>query len=247
MTETEFVALLDRLVARDKWLTDVAVPMFQRAAASVGRSVKDPDVRRAFDGWIASATAVATRAADGEDITDAEVVTLGVTTAVVAHRLAQAGADAEAVVVDAQCGYSLPLASDGGTATATAALGSDQDIALAQAQARVEAARAALAEAEAEAFAAEMALAEIEAHTVPVQVGIVVNAGAQAPTQAETEVDEVREDVQVEADAPSVAQAKAGAKAVDTRPRIHTPRRVRHSVPKKHDTRPRIRRAEAVA
>lgn len=269
MTETEFVALLDHLVARDKWLTETAVPMYQRAAHSIGRSVKDPAVRQAFTPWIAEATAVATRYADGEDITDAEVITLGVQAASVSRRLREAGATAEAkpeVITETQCGYSLSLASDGETKNETAALGS-YDV-LAQAKARVEAARAALAEAEAEAFAAEMALAEIEAntipvqpidqvepeivHTVPVQPEIVVNAGAQAPAQAETETAEVHEDVQVEAeieaDAPSTAQAAAPAKAKaeDSRPRIRSAVRVRHSVPKRRDTRPRIRRAETV-
>lgn len=176
MTETEFVALLDRLVARDRWLTDHAVPMFRRAAASIGRSVKDPAVRAAFDGWVAEATAVATRFADGEDITDAEVITLGVQAAIVARRLAQAGAAAEA---QPEVVPTVNPQSDVGTA-----LGSDQDDVLAQARARVAAARAALAEAEAEAFTAEMALAEIEAHTVPVQPEIVVNAGAKAPAKA---------------------------------------------------------------
>ncbi|WP_276760961.1 hypothetical protein [Mycolicibacter arupensis] len=245
MTENEFVALLDLLVARDKWLTDHAVPIYQRAAASVGRSVKDPAVREAFTPWIASATAVATRAAEGEDITDAEVITLGVHAAAVAHRLAQAGAVAEA---QPEVAPTVNPQSDGGTETETTALGSDQDSALAQAQARVEAARAALAKAQAEAFTAEMALAEIEAHTVPVQPEIVVNAGAQVHAQAEKEADGGHGDVQVEAeieaDAPSTAQANAGAKAVDSRPRIHATRRVRHSVPKRLDTRPRIRRAE---
>jgi hypothetical protein len=244
--------------------------MYQRAAHSIGMSVNDPEVRQAFTPWIAEATAVATRAAEGETITDAEVITLGVRAAIVARRLREAGATAEAkpeVITETQCGYSLSLASDGGTENETAALGNDQDSALAQARARVEVAQAALAEAEAEAYAAEMALAEIEAntipvqpidqvepeivHTVPVQPEIVVNAGGQAHAQAETETAEVHVDAQVEAeitaDAPSTAQANAGAKAVDSRPRIHAARPVRHSVSKKRDTRPRIRRVGAVA
>lgn len=236
MNETEFVALLDRLVARDQWLTDIAVPIYQRAAHSIGRSVKDPAVRAAFGGWIAEATAVATRHAEGQGIADGEIITLGVRAAIVAHRLAQAGATAEAqpTIETAALGSDQDIA-----------LGSDQDIALAQARARVDAAQAALAVAQAEAYAAEMALAEI-----------VVNAGAQVPAQAETETTEVHEDVQdtgvIAADTPTQAQANAGAKTPakervkDTRPRIHVARPSRHSVPKQRDHRPRIRRAETV-